>query len=112
MAELIVNDEAVSSQTILADGRQTDISFDTKIDKSSWVAIRIFPSSHTNPIFVTVGGKPIRPSRKSVEWRLQGVDNCWEQKGRFIRKDEIEDAKTAYEQAKKVYRERLAESKI
>jgi len=110
-AELIVNGEFVASRTILTDGQQRDISFDTKIDKSSWVAIRIFPSSHTNPIFVTVGGKPIRPSTKSIEWCLQGVENCWESKERFIKKDEIEDAKAAYDHARKVYRERLVESK-
>lgn len=95
---------------ILADGQQRDISFDTQIEKSSWVAMRIFPSSHTNPIFVTVGGKPIRASRKSVEWCLQSVENCWEQKERFIKEDEIEDAKAAYDHARMVYRKRLAES--
>ena len=32
------------------------------IERSSWVALRILPSSHTNPIFVLVDGKPIRAS--------------------------------------------------
>ena len=47
-----------------------DIEFEVDIKHSSWVAMRILPSSHTNPIFVLVGGKPIRASRKSVEWCL------------------------------------------
>jgi len=109
-AELIVNGESVANQMISADGRQRDISFNAAIEKSSWVAIRIFPSSHTNPVFVTVDGKPIRPSRKSVEWCQQAVENCWEQKERFLKDDEIEEAKAAYDHARTVYSERLTES--
>jgi hypothetical protein len=40
------------------------------------VALRILPSSHANPVFVLVGGKPIRASRRSVEWCLKGVGQC------------------------------------
>jgi hypothetical protein len=109
--ELIVNGEPVASQTIPAGGQQRAVTFDAGIEKSSWIAVRIFPSSHTNPIFVTVGGKPIRPSQKSLEWCLQGVENCWKQKERFIQKDELEEAKAAYDHARQVYRERLKESK-
>ena len=47
------------------------VSFDVPIEKSSWVALRVYPSSHTNPVFVSVGGKPIRASRKSAEWCLK-----------------------------------------
>jgi hypothetical protein len=54
--ELIVNGQAVSGKTLLADGETRDISFDVPIEKSSWVAMRILASSHTNPIFVVVGG--------------------------------------------------------
>ena len=35
-----------------------------QIKQSSWVALRIYPSSHTNPVFVLVGGKPIRASQE------------------------------------------------
>ena len=47
-----------------------------------------YPSSHTNPIFVTVGGKPVRASRRSADWCLAGVDRCWGQKERLIRPEE------------------------
>jgi hypothetical protein len=50
--------------------------FDVAIEKSSWVAVRILPSAHTNPIFVLVGGKPVRASRRSAEWCLAAVSQC------------------------------------
>ena len=78
--ELIVNGQAVARQEIEADGEVHELEFSYSPDISSWVALRIFPSSHTNPIFVEVDHKPIRPSRRSAEWCLQAVDVCWEMK--------------------------------
>ena len=57
------------------------------------MAARILPSSHTNPIFVVVGGKPIRAFRRSVEWCLESVEQCWRNKERFISEKEMEGAK-------------------
>ena len=107
--ELIVNGHSVARQEIVADGKLRDISFDAKIDHSSWVALRIFPTSHSNPIWVTIDGKPVR-ERKSIEWCLQGVDVCWSQKKRFYKDSEMDDALAAYDHARKVYRARLAEA--
>ena len=107
--ELIVNGYPVARKTIVADGTLQDVSFDTQIAKSSWVALRILPSSHSNPVFVLVGDKPIRASKKSVQWCLDGVDKCWEQKRRFIKADELADAKAAYEYARSTYRQLLNE---
>jgi len=109
--ELIVNGEAVARQEIAADGVERPIAFDVKIDQSSWVAMRILPSSHTNPVFVMVGGKPIRASRKSAEWCLRAVDQCWSQKAPQIRLEERGEAQRAYEFARAAYRQRLAESR-
>ena len=67
-----------------------DVSFEAKIERSSWVTARILPSSHSNPIFVLVGEKPIRASRRSAQWCLKGVDQCWSQKERFLKGDELE----------------------
>ena len=61
--EVIVNGQPVAKTEITADGNVEGVSFDVPIKKSSWVALRIYPSSHTNPVFVTVGGKPIRARR-------------------------------------------------
>jgi len=107
--ELIVNGYPVARKIIVADGTLRDISFDTQITKSSWVALRILPSSHSNPVFVLVDGKPIRASKKSVQWCLDGVDKCWEQKQRFIKADEMADAKAAYDHARSTYRKLLNE---
>lgn len=108
--EVVVNAMPVARQEITADGTERDIAFDVKIDKSSWVALRILPSSHTNPIFVLVGGKPIRPSRKSAQWCLEGVDQCWSQKQRFIAAKKMDDAKAAYQHAREAYQAIAQES--
>jgi hypothetical protein len=108
--ELIVNGYPVAKKNIVADGKLQDVSFDVKVDRSSWVAFRILPSSHTNPIFVLVGDKPIRASRRSAEWCLKGVEQCWAQKERFIKADELEGAKKDYEHARVTYRRLLEES--
>ena len=64
--ELVRNGKAIAAKAIEADGSLQDITFDVDIEQSSWLALRIFPSSHTNPVFVHVGKKPIRASRKSI----------------------------------------------
>ncbi len=107
--ELIVNGYPVARQNITADGMLRDISFEAQITNSSWVAVRILRSSHSNPVFVLVGGKPIRASRRSVQWCLEGVDKCWAQKERFIKPDELADAKAAYDHARSTYRRLLAD---
>jgi len=107
--ELVVNGYPVAKQTILADGTTRDVRFDAKIDRSSWVALRILPSSHTNPVWVLVGGKPVRAGRRSAEWCLKGVDQCWTQKQRFIKPAEMDDAKQSYAHAREAYRRILSE---
>ncbi len=109
--ELIVNGEAVARKEIAADGVERPIAFDTKIEQSSWVALRILPSSHTNPVFVMVDKKPIRASRKSAEWCLRAVDQCWSQKAPQIRLEERGEAQRAYEFARQAYRQRITESR-
>ncbi len=107
--ELLVNGFSVAKKNITADGRMNDVSFNARIDRSSWIALRILPSSHTNPIFVIVGGKPVR-DKKSLEWCLKSVDQCWSQKEATYDADEIEEARRVYEHARVVYRQRLGEA--
>lgn len=101
--EVIVNGYPVARKEIEADGDLADISFDLPIEKSSWVALRILPSAHTNPIFIEVGGQPIRASVKSAEWCLAGVKQCRTQKLRFMGQNEIADFHTAYDHAEQTY---------
>ena len=108
--EVIVNGESVGKSELSADGSIQGVSFDVAIKKSSWVALRVYPSSHTNPVFISVGSKPIRASKKSAEWCLKSVDQCWSKKEPAIRASEKEDARKAYEVARDAYRKILAES--
>jgi hypothetical protein len=110
--ELVVNGYPVAKQNLLADGTLRDLTFDTPIARSSWVAVRILPSSHTNPVWVLVAGKPVRASRRSADWCLKGVDQCWSQKERFIKRDELEQAKADYDHARRTYQRLLSESDI
>ena len=110
--EVIVNGYPVARTNILADGKLRDVTLEAKIDRSSWVAMRILPSSHSNPIFVLVDGKPIRASKRSAEWCLKGVDQCWSQKERFLRRGlpgELETAKNDYDHAREIYRKLIQE---
>ena len=108
--EVVVNGQAVSRQEIIADGTFRDVEITVPIEQSSWVALRIYPSSHTNPVFVTVDGKPIRASKASAEWCLKGVDQCWLKKEPLIRAEEREEAAKAYEVAREAYRKILSET--
>ena len=101
--ELIVNGQSVARKEIPADGSLAKIEFDHEIKHSSWVALRILPSCHTNPIFVEVAGKPIRASRKSADWCEKAVDVCWNSKQGRIRESERAAAKAAYNKAKAIY---------
>lgn len=108
--ELIVNGEAVERREIAADGSIHDVQFDYTPDRSSWVALRVFPSSHTNPVFVEVDGKPIRANKKSAQWCIDAVDVCWKSKEGRIREEERLAAKQAFDHASEVYRQILKES--
>ena len=95
--ELIVNGLPAARREIEANGAIGDISFDVPVKKSCWIALRVLPSAHTNPIFVLVGDKPIRASKKSAEWCLKSVNQCWSQKERAIRASEKDEAKKAFD---------------
>lgn len=102
--ELIVNGAVAATRNLVADGRIVDLSFELELDRSSWVALRIYPSSHTNPVFVQVDGAPIRASRRSAKWCEQAVGVCWESKRAAIRASELEAARAAYDAAAAAYR--------
>ena len=107
--ELIVNGRVVERREIEADGNVRELIFDYKPERSCWVALRIFPAAHTNPVFVEVDGKPIRASKRSARWCLEGVDVCWQAKQASIREAERAAAVEAYEHARQSYRRILSE---
>lgn len=110
LVEVVVNGKPVDKVEVTADGKTQDVSFEVPIERSSWVALRILGSSHTNPVFVLVDGKPIRASKKSADWCVEAVDQCWKMKERGIRQAERAEAKGAYDEARKVYRAIAKES--
>jgi hypothetical protein len=112
--EVVVNGYAVKAATkeLVADGTLHDLEFDVPIERSSWVALRIPATAHTNPIFVVVGDQPIRASRRSAEWCLNAIDQCWSQKVKAIRQSEQAAARLAYDEAKAIYEKVLRESKV
>jgi hypothetical protein len=110
--EVIVNGTPAARDEIVADGTTRSMTFDVDLAQSSWIAVRIFPSVHTNPIFVVVGGKPIRASRKSADWCRKAVDVCWRAKQGNIRGSERADAQAAYDVARAYYDRVKAESTV
>jgi hypothetical protein len=108
--EVVVNGRSVARKEIVADGSEQEVAFRVPIETSSWVALRIFPSSHTNPVFVLVSDKPIRASKRSAEWCVKAVDQCWRQKKKAIRKSELAEAEKAFDRARDAYKKILAET--
>jgi hypothetical protein len=110
--ELIVNGVAVEKATLIADGKPRTVNFRTTIVRSSWVALRIFQSSHTHPVFAMVGGKSIRASNRSAQWCRACVDKIWEVKSPFIRESERPAAAQAFDHARRVYETIASECEV
>jgi hypothetical protein len=102
--ELIVNGKVVATKKVLADGALRSVGFDVPITQSSWVAMRILPAVHTNPIFVMVDKKPICASRASAQWDSDAVRQLWTQKAPRISAAELAPARAAYDHATEVYK--------
>ena len=107
--EIVVNGVAVDAKRIRADGSIQAVSFEVFVSRSSWIALRVLPSSHTNPIFVLVDSRPVRASRRSIQWCLDCVDKLWTVKSPLVSERERAEARTAYNHASQVYRQSLAE---
>jgi len=110
--ELVVNGFMVASQEVVADGTEQEIAFDVTVERSSWLALRILRSVHTQPVFLEVGGRPVRASRRSAQWLHDCVDQLWKAKSGFIRESERDAARQAYDEAQAVYLSRLEECEV
>jgi hypothetical protein len=110
--ELVVNGVAVDKTTLLADGTPRSINFKISVARSSWVALRILPSAHTHPVFVQIGGKQIRASKRSAEWCRACVDKVLEVKSPFMRESERAAAGEAFDHARRTYDAVIAECEI
>lgn len=101
--ELVVNGIVSNESVLIADCTPRSIRFDMTVSRSSWVALRILPSAHTHPVFIQIGGKPVRASRRSAAWCRAGVDKVWEVKSPFIRQRERSAAAAAFDHARAAY---------
>ncbi len=101
--EVVVNGQSVARMSLTADGAPRPVRFQVRLERSSWVSLRILPSVHTHPVFVTIGGKPLRASRRSAQWCRSCIDKLWEVKSPFMRPGETGDAATAFDHARSVY---------
>lgn len=107
--ELIVNGQPVDTINIVADGQFKDVNFSYALTQSCWLALRVYPSSHSNPVFAIVNGKPIRVKR-SAEWCRLAVDQCWKMKQSNIRAEERPAADAAYQKARMIYSKIISEA--
>ena len=105
--ELIVNGVAVDTMEIEADGKVNDVKFKYLMQQSGWIATRVYPSSHSNPVFVKIDNKPIQ-EKLSAEWCIRASDACWKMKELSIRSEERKAAEAAYKEAREVYQKIVA----
>ncbi|MGW6278510.1 CehA/McbA family metallohydrolase [Kribbella sp. NPDC055071] len=112
LVEVLVNGVPVGSQQLVADGNEHAVEFDVPLERSSWVALRILRSVHTQPIFVEIAGQPIRASRRSAQWLHDSVDALWKAKSGFIRETEQAAAREAYDAAQAAYLTRRDECEV
>jgi hypothetical protein len=110
LVEVVVNGHVAARREVPADGREHPLEFAIQLERSSWVALRQFPQLHTNPVYVLVGGAPIRASRDSAQWALLSVDQLWRARSRRIADAERAEAERAYDQARAYYRRAITES--
>jgi hypothetical protein len=110
--ELVVNGVAMQRTEIEADGALHSVEFDVPIHRSSWLALRILPSSHTNPIFVLLNLAPIRAAKKSAEWCREAVDVAWQRIAQRVRTSEMDEAKAAFEHARSTYDRIVSECEV
>ena len=99
-----VNGQAVAAKEVPADDQVHDLEFTVPVGRSSWVALRHFPSLHTNPVNVMVDNKPIRASRRSAEWCAATIEQLWRVRQSAIAANERPEAERAFQKALGIYR--------
>jgi hypothetical protein len=102
--ELVVNGQVADKKEVPADQKPHEIQFDVTVQKSSWVAVRSFPQMHTNPVFVSVDGKPIRASRDSAKWCVGVIEQLWKVREKDIAAAERKEAEATFKKAIDVYK--------
>jgi len=107
--ELLVNGVPAASQEIDADGELRPLSFRLPMARSSWLALRVNNSAHTNPVWVLVDRRPVLVM-ESARWCRRAVDQCWSQKSVRIRPAELAQEQALYDRARRYYEARAEEA--
>jgi hypothetical protein len=102
-AEIILNGEPIASRKINADGKPVWFETEVGVKQSSWLAIRVLPSSHSNPISISVGNKPLRASRDSAQWCIDCIEAAWKRLGPRITPASQAEARSAKDHAVAVF---------
>ena len=83
--EVVLNGKVVDSIALMGDRTTADLTGHIKIGESGWLLLRawnehatpdvfdLYPYATTNPVFVTVAGKPLR-SKPDAEFFLKWID--------------------------------------
>ena len=104
--ELIVNGKALSP-----------VPKSVTLDRSSWIAARVtgpwhrmvlndaHAFAHTSPVYVTIGGKPVRSEEDRKYWTtwIDGLIQRVEQRGRFSTPERRREVVTLFRQARDYY---------
>jgi hypothetical protein len=111
IVELIVNGQPLEARAVVAGGQVQPLRFDYTPTSSCWIALRVMNAAHTNPVWVSVAGAPIRV-KKSAQWCRTAVEQCWSQKMMRIRAAERGEEAQLYDRARKFYDLMLAEAPV
>jgi hypothetical protein len=116
--EIIVNGELAKTavpenRAAALGGFESSIDESVRVESSSWIAVRCFERhpegrlrfAHSNPMFVDVAGKPLRPRKDEAEYLAQRM------REEIARNQNLLDAESLaeYQEALRVY-QRLAET--
>ena len=125
MAELVVDGEVVRTWEFTGDRKSLTIDDRIDIGASGWIHLRVtgnredrwpldtaYPQAFTNPVWVTVAGRPIR-SAEAADYAIRWIDKLQtmaEEWPGWRSEREREHVFAQFEQAREVYRARGAEA--
>lgn len=107
--ELVVNGRVAATRVLEADGAPHPLVFDVAIDRSSWIAVRVMPSLHTNPVFCLINGAPVRAAASSADWCLASLAKLATTQLPQIATSERSAAREAYDFARRRFERIRAE---
>ncbi len=124
-ATVVMNGEVVEEIPFGGDRRSLEVERTLRVDRSSWIHVRVqgdpedrfpldtsYPLALTNPVWVTVGGAPVR-SRSAADYALRWIDRLQTMAELWPgwRSDaEKEHVYAQFDEARAIYRARMEEA--